>query len=94
MTDPASGLPTRATALPGAVVVLARPAPLVAAKNPSSRSALDVVVTARGDQANAVLLTTTVSILGGSAPGRYALSVEDTIVHDTLQIAGWSVHGL
>lgn len=41
-----------------------------------------------------MLLTTTVSILGRSAPGRYALSVEDTIVHDTLQIAGWSVHGL
>jgi hypothetical protein len=37
-----------------------------------------------------VQLTTTVVISGGDAPGRYALTVDDTISHGHLQITSWS----
>jgi len=67
------------------------PAVLVGADNPSYLSALDVIVTATDDHATAVQLTTTVAITGGSAPGRYALSVEDTVAGGRLVIADWTL---
>ena len=70
---------------------VAVPGALVGAQNPSYLSALDVTVTAAGNRASAVALTTTVSISGGDAPGRYAVSVHDTIAGGHLQITAWSL---
>lgn len=67
------------------------PAALLGAQNPSYLSALDVTVTAAANTASSVLLTTTVSISGGDAPGRYALTDDDTIVDGHLQITSWTL---
>jgi sortase A len=65
------------------------PEPLLGAQSPSYLSALDVTVTAVGSHATAVRLTTTVAVTGGSAPGRYAMTVDDTIAGHRLRIAAW-----
>lgn len=68
------------------------PGPLVGADNPAYLSPLDVTITAAGDQAGAVQLTTDVSISGGSAPGHYAMVADGTITNGSLVISGWALN--
>jgi len=67
------------------------PSALVGAGNPSYLTALDVTINASDAHASSVELTTTVSILGGRAPGKYAMVVRDTISHGRLFISSWSL---
>lgn len=70
---------------------VAPPPPLVGAANPGYLTPLNVTVVANGTQATAVTLTNTVSIRGGSAPGRYSVTVGETIQNGTLVISSWSL---
>jgi sortase A len=65
------------------------PAPLVGARNPGYLTPLNVTVEANGTQATAVTLANTVSVSGGSAPGRYSVTVKETIQKGTLTISSW-----
>jgi len=67
------------------------PAPLVGAANPRYLTPLNVTVKASGTQATAVTLTNTISISGGSSPGRYTATVQETINKGTLVISSWSL---
>ena len=67
------------------------PQQLVGAGNPGYITPLDVVVTAAGTEAKSVSLTNTVTISGGSAPGRYAVTVTETIHNGTLTISSWTL---
>jgi len=70
------------------------PAPpaLVGAHISGYDASLDVTVTAAGAAATGVQLTDTVTIAGGSAPGRYAVSVVHTVSNGQLVITGWTLH--
>lgn len=70
---------------------VAPPAPLVGAANPRYLTPLNVVVAATGTKATAVTLTNTISISGGSAPGRYSVTVGETIQKGMLVISSWSL---
>ena len=67
------------------------PTPLVGADNPSYLSGLDVVEDATGTQVGTVTLTDTVAVSGGNAPGRYAVTVGETIHDGTLLVTSWSM---
>ena len=67
------------------------PQPLVGAGNPGYVTSLDVIVTAAGAEATAVTLTNTVTVSGGTAPGRYAVTVTEAIHNGTLTISSWTM---
>ncbi|HYA67164.1 MAG TPA: class D sortase [Acidimicrobiales bacterium] len=67
------------------------PVPLVGAHSPSYLSSLDVTVVATGTNPTAASLSTTMQVSGGPAPGRYAVSVAETIRGGTLVISGWTM---
>ena len=52
---------------------------LLGADNPTYESPLNVTITAAGDTVTAITLTNTVSVSGGSAPGRYTVSVTEAV---------------
>ena len=64
------------------------PAPLIGARE-SYDSALDVTIRASGDHATSVELTVTVGVNKGSAPGRYAMTVDEGIEGGRLVITSW-----
>jgi len=68
------------------------PSALVGAPVSGDDASLDVTVTATGAVATAVQLTDTVTIAGGSAPGRYSVSVVQSVSNGQLVITGWSLH--
>lgn len=70
---------------------VAPPAPLVGGSNPGYLTPLNVTVVASGTQATAVTLTNTISISGGRAPGRYAVTVGETVQNATLVISSWTL---
>ncbi len=68
------------------------PAALVGGHISGYDASLDVTVTATGAAATGVQLTDTVTIAGGPAPGRYAVSVVQTVSNGQLVITGWTLH--
>jgi hypothetical protein len=68
------------------------PAPLIGARNPSYVTSLDVTVMATKTNPTAATLSTTMEVTGGRAPGRYALSVTESIRDGTLVISNWTMH--
>lgn len=70
---------------------VAPPAPLVGAGNPGYLTPTDVSEKATGDKVGSVRMTDTVSVTGGTAPGRYAMTVDEAIHGGTLTIAGWTM---
>lgn len=52
---------------------------------------LDVVITASGTTASAVTLSATVSLSGGSAPGLYHLTVQESVAHGDLWVQAWQL---
>jgi sortase A len=70
---------------------VAPPEPLVDAANPRYLTPLNVTVDANGTQATSVTLSNTISVTGGSAPGRYAVTVAETIKKGTLVISSWTL---
>jgi sortase A len=77
-----------AAVAPGVAV----PAPLVGAQVTGYDASLDVTVTATGTTATSVELTDTVTIAGGRAPGRYAVTVVQTVTNGQLLITSWTLH--
>jgi hypothetical protein len=71
---------------------VAVPTPLVGAHVTGYDASLDVTLTATGSTATSVNLTDTATIAGGSAPGRYAITVVQTITNGQLLITSWTVH--
>jgi sortase A len=69
------------------------PAPpaLVGAQVTGYDSSLDVTVTAAGTTATGVQLAATVTVAGGDAPGRYAMSVVQTVSDGQLSITSWTL---
>ncbi|HUY21105.1 MAG TPA: class D sortase [Acidimicrobiales bacterium] len=71
------------------------PTPLVGAHVPAYLSPLDVTLRAAGDTVTGVTLSTTVTVTGGHAPGRYAVSVTETVTEtatgSTVVVAGWTM---
>jgi sortase A len=67
------------------------PAPLVGAHITGYDASLDVTVTAAGTTATSVQLTDTVSIAGGSAPGRYVVTVDQALSGGQLTITSWTL---
>lgn len=67
------------------------PEPLVGAGNPGYLTQLNVTVTAAGAQPVSVQLDDTLTVTGGRAPGRYLVTVEETIHDGTLLISGWNM---
>jgi hypothetical protein len=70
---------------------LNRPTPLVGVGVPRYNSPLQVAIAARGSTATSVTLSTTVTVTGGRAPGRYAVSVAEAIHGATLVISSWAM---
>ncbi|HVC71242.1 MAG TPA: class D sortase [Acidimicrobiales bacterium] len=68
------------------------PAALVGAHVTGYDASLDVTVTATGTQASSVQLTDTATIAGGGAPGRYLVSVVQTVSQGQLLITSWTLH--
>jgi sortase A len=68
---------------------VAAPPALVGAPPPRYLSSLDVRIAASGDAAQSVVLTTTVEIPGGSAPGRYTMTVTASVTGSHLAVTGW-----
>ena len=68
------------------------PTPLVGAHVTGYDSSLDVTVTATGTTATSVELTATATIAGGRAPGRYAVTVVQTVTNGQLLITSWTLH--
>ncbi|HZU49101.1 MAG TPA: sortase, partial [Mycobacterium sp.] len=54
-------------------------------------SSLNVAIEAADTVPAGVILSTTVSVTGGSAPGRYAMIVNETIKNGQLLITGWTM---
>jgi hypothetical protein len=71
---------------------VAVPEPLVGAHITGYDASLDVTVTATGTTASSVELTDTATIAGGSAPGRYVLSVTQAVTNGQLLITSWTLH--
>ena len=67
------------------------PQGLVRAPPPRYLSPLEVRIAASGDTAQSVVLSTAVDIPGGSAPGRYAMTVTTSVVASHLSVTGWSM---
>jgi hypothetical protein len=67
------------------------PRPLLGARVTGYDASLDVTVTATGTTPTTVALTDTASIAGGSAPGRYALSVVQSVTNGQLVITSWTL---
>lgn len=68
------------------------PAPLIGARpGLSGASPLNVTITAVADQPSTVQLQTVLPLYGGSAPGRYAMDVTETVHGSTVSIAKWEV---
>ena len=70
---------------------VALPAPLVGAHVAAYDGSLDVTVTATGTNATGVQLTDTAIITGGSAPGPYAMAVDQTVTNGQLLITSWTL---
>jgi sortase A len=70
------------------------PAPLIGARNPSYTSALDLTESATGTRVHSVTLTNDVTVRGGRAPGRYSITVGETIESGTLLVTQWSMRRL
>jgi len=68
------------------------PAPLVGAHVTGYDANLDVTVTATGSAATSVQLTDTADIAGGKAPGRYAVTVVQTVTNGQLVVTSWTLH--
>jgi sortase A len=68
------------------------PQPLVGAHVTGYDASLDVTVTAAGTNATTVQLTDTATIAGGSAPGRYAITVAQKVSDGQLVITSWTLH--
>ena len=67
------------------------PPALVGAPPPRYLSPLEVHISASGNTAQSVVLSSTVDIPGGSAPGRYAMTVTTSVVASRLAVTGWSM---
>ncbi|HXX91728.1 MAG TPA: class D sortase [Acidimicrobiales bacterium] len=67
------------------------PAPLVGASVSGYTSSLAVDITTTGDTADKVVLTTSVDIAGGSAPGHYAESVTETVTGTQMVVTAWTL---
>jgi hypothetical protein len=67
------------------------PAQLVGAHVSGYDASLDVTVTATGTEATTVQLTDTATIAGGSAPGRYVVTVVQAVSHGQLVITSWTL---
>jgi sortase A len=67
------------------------PKPLTGADNPAYDSSLDVTVSADGSRPTSVTLTNIVTVTGGSAPGRYAVTVDERVAGGTLLVSSWSM---
>ena len=70
---------------------VAPPSPLVGAGNPGYATPTDVTEQAAGTAATELTLTDTVSVTGGSDPGRYSMTVGETVRRGTLSISSWSL---
>jgi hypothetical protein len=70
---------------------VAAPSPLVGAPGPRYQSPLNVTVSAQGNVATSVTLSTTVTVGGGRQPGRYTVNVGETIQGATLVISSWTM---
>jgi LPXTG-site transpeptidase (sortase) family protein len=68
------------------------PQPLLGAHVSGYDSSLDVTVTATGSAATSVQLTDTAAVDGGKDPGRYALTVVQTVSAGQLVITSWTLH--
>jgi sortase A len=71
---------------------VAVPGPLVGARITGYDASLDVTLTASGTDATGVQLTDTATIAGGSAPGRYVITVVQAVTGGQLLITSWSLH--
>ena len=58
------------------------------------KSSLNVEVIARSTRARSVELSTTVDIAGGRRPGRYAITVDESLVGSRLRITQWTLHAI
>ena len=67
------------------------PPALLGADNPAYESPLNVTVMASGDTVSGLTLTNTVSIRGGSAPGRYTMSVTEAVRGAILVVTKWTM---
>ncbi|MHB1719854.1 MAG: class D sortase [Acidimicrobiales bacterium] len=70
---------------------VAMPPTLAGAWVSAHDSPLDVTITASGDMPVSVQLDTTVTLAGGSAPGRYSEQVTEIVHGTTLTITRWEV---
>ena len=70
---------------------VAPPAVLVGAHNPGYLTPMNVIEHASGAGATSVTLSVTVTVSGGTRPGRYALAVRTAIRAKTLTITSWTM---
>ncbi len=68
------------------------PEALVGAHVSGYDASLDVTVTATGSAATSVQLTDTAVVVGGRAPGRYAITVVQTVSAGQLVVTSWTLH--
>ncbi len=68
-----------------------RPPQLVGAQDPAYLSPLEVSLGAEGSEAQSVILRATVSVSGGNDPGRYDLTVVESIASGVLTIGSWTM---
>ncbi|HMK99349.1 MAG TPA: hypothetical protein VK428_04100, partial [Acidimicrobiales bacterium] len=73
---------------------VAPPTPLIGARNPGYTSGLDLVEFATGTRIDSVTLTNDVTVSGGRAPGRYSITVGETVLGGRLLITQWSMQRL
>ncbi len=71
---------------------VAVPAPLLGANVSGYDASLDVAVTATGSAATSVQLTDTAIVTGGKDPGRYAITVVQTVSAGQLVVSSWTLH--
>ncbi len=68
---------------------VALPTPLVGASPPRYDRPLNVEIAGRGASATTVSLSTTVTVGGGTQPGRYAVSVAEAVQGSKIVISNW-----
>lgn len=67
------------------------PSALLGAQVTGAESPLDVAITSSRDVPEQVVLSTSIAVAGGQAPGAYDETVTEAVQGNTVRIAGWSM---
>jgi len=73
---------------------VAPPTALIGARNPAYASGLDIFEFATGTRVDSLTLNNHVTVTGGRAPGRYSVTVSETVEGGKLFITQWTMQRL